>query len=246
VCTLVLAWQVFADAPVVVAANRDERLERESEPPVRRDWAQPAVAPQDVEAGGTWVGYNEPGVFAGITNRWTDASLDGERSRGLLVRDVLGQESAEEAARVVEHEVRAREYQGFNLVIADATAAIYLEWSGGLRVRNLDPGIHVVVNVGADGNYVVPAGRPEAGEAQADNAERVRTVLQPEPGEDSRSWLDRAAAVIADHEYGVCVHGDGFGTRSSSLIRLGNDATSYEYAPGPPCETVATPVERDS
>lgn len=242
-CTLVLAWQVFADAPVVAAANRDERLERESEPPARRDWERPTVAPLDMEASGTWIGYNDAGVFTGITNRWVDDPLAGERSRGLLVRDVLGHESAEDAARFVERDVRSRTYDGFNLVVADAAAAIYLEWNGSLRVRNFDPGIHVVVNVGADGNYVVPAARPEVGEEQANNASAVRTVLQPEPGEDSRDWLDRAATVIADHQYGVCVHEDGYGTRSSSLIRLGTDGATYEFAPGPPCETAAEPVD---
>jgi hypothetical protein len=48
--------------------------------------------------------------------------------------------------------------------------------------------------------------------------------------------------VVSDHQYGVCVHGDGFGTRSSSLIRLG-DTQSYEYAGGPPCRTPFEPVE---
>jgi uncharacterized protein with NRDE domain len=243
VCTLTLAWQVFPDAPVVAAANRDELVTRESEPPARRDWEPPAVAPLDSEAGGTWIGYNAAGVFVAITNRWVDDDLAGDRSRGLLVRDALGSESAEAGARFVERAVAEHEYQGFNLVLADAAAAIYLEWDGSLRVSNFDPGVHVVVNVGADGSYVVPAERPERGESQAGNAEAVRTALQPEPGETSEAWLDRAASVIADHEYGVCVHGDGYGTRSSSLIRLGTDGATYEFADGPPCETSFEPVD---
>lgn len=244
-CTLTLAWQAFPDAPVVAAANRDERLSRESEPPARRDWDPPAIAPLDAEAGGTWIGYNAAGVFAAVTNRWVDADLAGERSRGLLVRDVLGHESAEDGVRAVERAIEAHEYQGFNLVVADERAAVYLEWDGSLRVRNLDPGVHVVVNVGADGEYLVPAAHPERGEAQAHNASAVRTVLQPEPGEDSRAWLDRAATVISDHEYGVCVHADGYGTRSSSLIRLGTDGWSYAFADGPPCETAFEAVESE-
>ncbi|ELK45622.1 hypothetical protein D320_21146, partial [Haloferax sp. BAB-2207] len=75
-CTLILAWQVFEDAPVVVAANRDEQLGRPAEPP--RRWENgdgPAiVAPRDAEAGGTWVGYNDAGVFVGITNRWVEVA----------------------------------------------------------------------------------------------------------------------------------------------------------------------------
>lgn len=242
-CTFILAWQVFEDAPVVVAANRDEQVGRESEPPARRDWERPVVAPRDTEAGGTWLGYNDAGVLVSVTNRWSDADLAAERSRGLLVRDALRQDTAEEAIRYVERDLDAREYDGFNLVAADADAALLAEWDGRRRVRQLDPGVHVVVNVGADGQYTIPSQRQEVAERQAGNADRLRGHLQPEPGEDSRGWLDRAAAAVSDHEFGVCIHGDGFGTRSSSLVRLGTDGDTYQYADGPPCETPFEPVD---
>lgn len=238
VCTLVFAWQVFADAPVVAAANRDERLDREAEPPSIVDHEPRVVAPTDTEAGGTWIGYSDRGVFVAVTNRWTGKDLDGERSRGLLVRDALRQESAEDATRLVERELDDRRYAGFNLVLADERAALLVEWDGETRrVRNFDPGVHVVVNVGADGDYAIPASRPDAGERQAANADSVAAALQVEPGESSTAWLDRAADVIADHDYGVCVHGDGFGTRSSSLIAVGAEGARYRYADGPPCVT---------
>jgi uncharacterized protein with NRDE domain len=243
VCTFTLAWQVFEDAPVVVAANRDEAVDRPSEPPAVRDWENGVVAPVDADAGGTWIGYNEDGVLVALTNRWIDADPPAERSRGLLVRDALRYESAEQAVRYVERELDERSYDGFNLVAVDAAAAILVEWDGHRRVRNFDPGVHVVVNVGADGSYAIPQHRAEAGERQAGNADAVRTALQPQPGETSREWLDRAADVIADHEYGVCVHGDGFGTQSSSLLRLGEDGATYEFADGPPCEAEFEPVE---
>ena len=252
-CTLVFAWQVF-DAHLVVAANRDERLGRPSEPPAVRDWEPTAVAPVDGEAGGTWIGYNEHGVFVAITNRWVDGSFGGERSRGLLVRDALRSESAEDAARYVERAVREDAYDGFNLVVADENAALYFEWDGQLAVSNLQPGVHVVVNVGADGNYRIPGSRREAGEDQAESADRLGDHLQPRPGEGDESWLGRAKTAISDHEYGVCVHGEvserssdasdgGFGTRSSSLVVLGEDERTYRYADGPPCRTDYRPVE---
>jgi uncharacterized protein with NRDE domain len=295
VCTLTLAWQVFADEPVVVAANRDEALERPSEPPARRTFdaggvdpsavgGRPAaagadrgtgdavtdetapgigtavVAPADGEAGGTWVGYNEHGLFVGVTNRWVPrGSLAAERSRGLLVRDALARRDAETATRYVERAVEAHEYDGFNLVVADATGAFLIEWDGSLRVTGLDPGVHVVVNVGAAlggggvpaDQFFLPEERPEAGERQADNARGVRAALVPEPGETAGPWVERAKAVLSDHEYGVCVHGDDedpaappawFGTRSSSVIRIADDRRSYAFADGPPCRTDFAPV----
>ena len=243
-CTLVFAWQVFPDAPVVAAANRDELLERPSTPPELIGGSPRVLAPQDETAGGTWIGYNEHDVFVAITNRWTNEDVPSERSRGLLVRDALKQSSAEEAARRVEIELDDRAYDGFNLVLADPTAALYVEWDGSRRfVRNFDPGIHVVVNVGADGEYAIPQSRAEAGETQAQNADTVATALTVEPGETSTGWLDRAAEVISDHDYGVCVHRDSFGTRSSSLIEIGQEGSRYRYADGPPCETDYRSVE---
>jgi uncharacterized protein with NRDE domain len=243
VCTFTLAWQVFPDAPVVVAANRDERLDRPSEPPAVRDWERPVLAPKDAEAAGTWLGYSDAGVLVALTNRWIDEAPAADRSRGLLVREALGYESAEDAARFVERDLAERSYDGFNLVVVDDTAAVLLEWDGQLAVRNFEPGVHVVVNVGADGSYVIPGRRQDHGERQAAAADRLRDVLQPEPGEDWADWLDRAAAVVADHEYGVCVHGDGFGTRSSTLLGLGPDHRTVKHAEGPPCQTDYRPVE---
>ncbi len=244
VCTLVFAWQVFADAPVVAAANRDELLDRPSDPPTLLEADPWVVAPRDREAGGTWFGYNEHGLLAAITNRWVD--LGGDRSRGLLVREALRHRSAEDAARFVEREAQEHDYAGFNLVVADEVAAVYLEYDGALSVRNFQPGVHVVVNVGADGEFAIPPDRAEAGERQAHNARRLGAALEPEPGESADAWLDRAADVVSDHEYGVCVHREeaNFGTRSSSLLALSDDGTArYEFADGPPCTTEYVPVE---
>jgi len=245
VCTLTLAWQVFPDAPVVVAANRDEQRDRPSTPP-RRTEADPAVvAPRDDRAGGTWIGYNEASLFVGITNRWVDGRA-AERSRGLLVADALRELDALSAARLVERAVDAHDYDGFNLVVADRNAAFLFEWDGHLRVTQLDPGVHVVVNTGAalggggavTDAFLTPddAARADRADRQAENARAVRTALTPEPGEGASDWIDRASTVLADHEYGVCVHENGYGTRSSSLIRLG-DEHEYRFAPGAPCET---------
>ncbi|MEF8825644.1 MAG: hypothetical protein V5A27_04775, partial [Halapricum sp.] len=74
---------------------------------------------------------------------------------------------------------------------------------------------------------------------------RLRTELQPEPGEDAETWRGRARDAIRDHEYGVCVHSDGFGTRSSSLVTIGEESVRYRFADGPPCETEYRPVEAD-
>ena len=259
-CTFIVAWQVFPDAPVVVAANRDEALGRASRPPGLYAENPRVVAPRDEVAGGTWIGYNEHGVVASITNRWLDDTerrsadrttpggrdRDAERSRGLLVADALERESAEDAARYVERSVDRYGYDGFNFVVLDEDAALLLEWDGRLDVRNLDPGVHVVVNVGADDRFRIPSSRSDAGQRQAESARRALEELQPEPGERSAEWHDRAATTLRDHDYGFCVHGEDFGTRSSSLVRVESDRTaSYRFADGPPCRNAYEPITVD-
>ncbi|WP_135826133.1 NRDE family protein [Halorussus ruber] len=221
-CTLILAWQVFDGAPIAAAANRDEATDRPSRPPGLLDRDPAVVAPQDEEAGGTWIGYNDAGVFVAVTNRRAD--VQGERSRGLLVRDALARPSAAEAASFVRNELADREYAGFNLVIADDEEAGLLEWDGILRTTHFDPGVHVVVNEGHNGD--------------AAKAASVRQAVSVMPEMTVEEWLDRAAEVLRDHELAVCVHGEDYGTRSSSLVTVETEGRGrYWFADGRPCET---------
>lgn len=244
-CTLTLAWRVFPDVPVALAANRDESLERASEPPTVRGTDRRFLAPRDAEAGGTWIGVNDAGVVVAVTNRWLEVDRGGDRSRGLLVEDCLREPSAETAVRAVERETAERDYDGFNLVLADDTAAFLLAYDGGLTVTRLDPGVHVVGNVGGAVNggtrFSIPDRRAEFGEERAESVRRIAGALVPEPGESGEAWLDRASDVLADHAYGACLHGDGYGTRSFTRIRTGSDP-AMAFADGPPCETPAEPV----
>ena len=58
-CTLIVAVSMWAVAPLVVAANRDEDLHRPAEPPsVRDNDGVRILAPRDTQAGGTWIGVN--------------------------------------------------------------------------------------------------------------------------------------------------------------------------------------------
>ncbi|WP_336037499.1 NRDE family protein [Halobacterium yunchengense] len=223
-CTLAFAWRAFEAAPLVVAANRDESVGRPSSPPSVRGDDPAVLMPRDERAGGTWIGVNEHRVFAGVTNR--DADVVGERSRGRLVTDALAAATAEAAVESVEREVADRAYAGFNLVVADDGECVLLEWDGVLRTHVLEAGTHVVVNEGFDG---------ATGKSRA-----VRARLL---GHDSpAAWLDAARGALRDHDVGACLHGDGYGTRSSSLVTVAADgAVTYEFADGPPCET---PYER--
>ncbi|MFB6298708.1 MAG: NRDE family protein [Halobacteriales archaeon] len=248
-CTIIVAWQVFEGTPFVAAANRTEVYDRPAVGP-RVLYEQPRIiGPQDQEAAGTWIGHNEAGLIAAVTNRWTDTPLAGERSRGLLTRDALTYESTAAAREFVVSQVDAYEFAGFNLLIADRTDALLFEWDGELTITPLSPGVSIVVNVGSTvGNgFDIPADRTAEGTAQATNTRQALEVVQPADGETPDEWLNRTIEVLRDHTYGFCIHSYVFGTRSSSIYLLSRDGTvETRFADGSPCQTEFTTVSIDS
>lgn len=226
-CTLLVATRVWAEVPLLVGANRDELGDRQASPPaVSRQGEILVLAPRDEKAGGTWIGLNGAGVFVGITNRRGAARDPGRRSRGLLVQDALGCETvaaaAESAARWAPDT-----HNGFHLVVAGSEAA-ELVWGDGREVhrRSLPPGIHVVTerSFGA---------APSARETRL--GEIAAELAAAPPPSDRR--LTRLLSEHAEDAFeGICVHLPviGYGTRSSTILRLGAQI-SYLHAEGPPC-----------
>ena len=80
VCLLVLLFGVDPDAPLVVAANRDERLDRPAVAmTVLAEGGPRILGGRDNKAGGTWLAVNEYGVVAGLTNRPAPDGADPAR-----------------------------------------------------------------------------------------------------------------------------------------------------------------------
>ena len=115
-CLLALFYRVVEDAAVVVGANREEAYRRGGEPPRLHDGPCRWVGGVDPAAGGTWLGVNEHGVLAAVTNRRKDARPARPRSRGLLVRDLLGCPTAAAASELAVRELDADRYDGCNIV----------------------------------------------------------------------------------------------------------------------------------
>ena len=102
-CTLALFRGISPSYPLVVAANRDEYLDRPALPPALLAAPAGVVAGRDLEAGGTWLGCRvTAGVLvAGLLNRRLaqprPAPAPPPRSRGLLCLDALAGGSVDDA-----------------------------------------------------------------------------------------------------------------------------------------------------
>jgi len=232
-CTLIIATRVWQAAPLVVAANRDERLGRPSRSPALVVQAGVRFfAPRDLQAGGSWIGINAHGVFVGITNRFTGvAGTKAARSRGLLVLDALAEDSAAHAVRRIATEA-PRRHDPFHLVMADATEA-HLVWSDGDAVRHerLAPGLHIVTerSLGA---------APTARIARLQD--ELLALFGPRRPPVER-WMEIMRAHGDDGLEGTCVHlpSHGYGTRSSTIVEIGRTPADVHWwhADGPPCTT---------
>ena len=149
-CTLIALHRRVHGAPLVVAANRDEYFDRPAEAlAIRETAAGRVVAPLDVRAGGTWLGLNEHGVFAALTNRRCLEPDPDARSRGLLVTDTLAFGTASDAADALAA-LPSDTYNPFNFFIADSERAFVATYAGGPEVHEVGPGAHVVGNVPLD------------------------------------------------------------------------------------------------
>ena len=82
-CLLALFYRVVEDAPVVVGANREEFYRRGGDPPRLHVGPPRFVAGVDPVAGGTWLGVNEHGVLAAVTNRRKDAPAGTSAQPGI-------------------------------------------------------------------------------------------------------------------------------------------------------------------
>lgn len=228
-CTLVALHRCVPGVQLWIAANRDEYLARPAEGPALREGRAGAiVAPLDLHAGGTWWGLNAAGVFAAVTNRPAAQPDPARRSRGQLVVDLLAAASAHEAAERAAALAPAN-YNPFNLFLADAHDAFALVYDGAPRLLPLAPGVHVVGNADPDARSVPKIRRTleRAEQVAGGPADAIR---------DGLAALCRTHGDDPDPKGDTCVHLGGYGTRSSSLLRLGAaGGDRLEHAAGPPC-----------
>lgn len=213
--------------------NRDERLSRGPEQPPFV-WAQgaiPFLAPQDRDAGGTWVAVNASGIAIGLLNGYHERRGPAPhevRSRGLLVRDLA---SSLMVCEWPEDELDPAPYEPFVLALLSRENAAVYRWDG----RELQW-------------------------ESAPRAPLVSSSFEPQNVRPHREQLWRqwsADGPPQDREAALAYHrhapngGDAWSpsmrrsdaaTRSLCHLTIANDAVSLAYTPGPPHQTSMEPA----
>ena len=96
-CILAIQYKSVPEAPILVAANRDEFYDRPSTTPSIQSGKPRILSGVDQQAGGTWLGVNQHGLFVAACNRRKLIPPVVPRSRGVLCRELLRSTSAQEA-----------------------------------------------------------------------------------------------------------------------------------------------------
>ena len=134
-CVAAAAFRAHPRWRLVVIGNRDEFHERPTAPLSR--WDSGVIAGRDLLAGGTWLGVNDEGRCALVTNLRAEGYPQPHlASRGALVTEWLaGREPA-----------APETMNPFNLFMADARSAWHLTNHPEVRRFALAPGIHGLSN----------------------------------------------------------------------------------------------------
>lgn len=237
-CTVVVLHRPGHDWPLLLAANRDERLDRAWDLPAAYWPEYPhIVAGRDRSAGGTWMGMNRAGVVAAVLNRQgTLGPADGKRSRGELPLMALAHDTAEAAAAEFAT-LNGGAWRGFNLVVADAAGAFF--------VRGVGHGPLVVERL-PEGVSMVTAHDPN--DYDSPRVARHLPRFEAEPAPTPNDW-NTWETILSDRsgesaqQLNVVPRG-GFGTVSSSLVALpANGTPIWRFAAGPPHRAVFEPID---
>lgn len=246
VCTLAAYLGVSAVLPLLVAANRDELLDRPASDPALLAHDPWVVAGQDLNAGGTWFGLNQHGMVVGLLNRRRPTGPDPRRrSRGLLCLEILQTTSPGAAAERL-HDSAGGAYNSFNLLVADVHEAfVATNAADHIHITPLPRGVHLLSNLELNdptcpriakssqlfAGLVLPTGAASPPDAVLPGLRRILS--------DHSTALDPRSPIIDT----LCVHRSGYGTRSSSVVALSANGTRhYWHAPGPPCQTAYAEV----
>ena len=146
-CLIVFAWRSVPGQRLVLAANRDEFHGR---PTRDANWwpDRPSVlAGRDLQAGGTWLGVDNSGRFATVTNYREQQVPDRKpHSRGALVSDFL---ESDLTPLQFNEGLPGEEFAGFNLLVSDGETLSYCS-NRGDEARDLPPGVYGLANASLD------------------------------------------------------------------------------------------------
>ncbi len=227
-CLLAIQYRSVPDAPILVAANREEAYDRSCLIPAIQPGKPRILCGIDTRAGGTWLGVNQQGLFVGVCNRGRMVPPIAPKSRGILCREMLRAGSARQAMNLAMDELSTGLYDGANYVVADQESGWVVHGLEEPEVVELQDGLSIISN----GDVNDP--RDERGKL-------CRRLLTLQTLDSAVKFLARASQAFSrqpapDGRPTMTFRGKERGTVSSTLIALGKKPRDaiFQYASGSP------------
>ncbi|MEZ5536019.1 MAG: NRDE family protein [Thiolinea sp.] len=150
-CFALLAMNRHPDYPFILAANRDEFYARPAL--AMHEWkdAEGVIGGRDLESMGSWLALNKQDQrFALVTNVREGVPQVAERSRGLLIRDLVDtQQPVSDCLQILAAE--QQRYAGFNVLAGNLHGSVYyFSNRNGVTVSPLADGLHALSNAKLD------------------------------------------------------------------------------------------------
>lgn len=233
-CLISLNWRAHPRYELVLAANRDEFHHRPTAPASWWNDAPDVFAGRDLLQGGGWLAVSRQRKLAAVTNVRRMVQPDSNApSRGALIADFMRstQSSAEFAKRL---RGRADAYAGFNLLLYDGDALLYVTNHDGFRSERLAPGIHAVSNAALDTPWpklvrlrdrMADWSKEEQSQEQSDETLLLDALADDHIPADADLPYTGVGLELERFLSPAFIRGPQYGTRASTVIALGTDGT---------------------
>ena len=229
-CLLAIQYRLDEQTPILVAANREEFYDRPSNPPSIQSGKPRILCGVDQQAGGTWLGVNQHGMFVGASNREKTMPPLVPRSRGVLCKELLRAGSARQAVDLALEAMALREYDGVNFVVADEESGWIVHGGDDYEVVELKEGLSIIAN-------------SDVNDPQDDRVQLAHRLLTLQTLDSPVKFLAVASKVFAraptpPGRPSMVMRGRERGTVSSTLLALGTKPRDaiFQFADGAPDE----------
>ncbi|WP_220762428.1 MULTISPECIES: NRDE family protein [unclassified Shewanella] len=222
-CILFVALQTHPEFPLIICANRDEFHHRPTQP--AHFWpasnkTNKVLAGKDLEAGGTWLGVNQQGKIAGLTNiRAPELNQIDMRSRGELVLKALEPDGIEQEW-LTRH---SRFYNPFNLLFGDENSLQCFD-SRSQKLQRLSSGFHSISNGALDDIWPKMARGSQAIEQHISNhddpdIDALLTIMMDNTQAPDTELPTTGISIEWErHLSSIYIRHEEYGTRSTSII----------------------------
>jgi len=236
-CLLFLSYKSTPGCRLILAANRDEFLDRPTAPLGFLDEKNSIIGGRDLRDGGTWLGLTQAGKIAALTNFRQGGSNRQDRiSRGKIVSEFLHSSETPEAF-VNSLAINREQYNGFNLICGDEDQLVYYSNKApgsrilgagfyGLSNNILDvPWPKIVRGKRLLQRYVA---RPCDKELAKNRPEEIVGTLQDCHVPPDSELPDTGVGLPWERILGsIFIDAPGYGTRSSAVVFMFDDHTIF-------------------